>query len=630
MLTPPPNQDRQNSASFSFSPFRIRTAKLAALQEAGQNSVLTKSKGDRVSIGTKIVNFFYGDSEPAAVAPADPGSGGAAASEPSKPEEAAAALPPDGGGEDDDEFEGPQHAGTAFLRRSKAMQLDSYDLSMLATVDTGHRPCIVNPRIWWRHPLLRLIAVWSILFLDFFIYAVDPAQDSHVTYAFFGVAEDFFVLKWPEKLVHQISRVVLFIVVSLIGFLFGRFVIHHKFLRDLCGLQMFSENNGTLIVDFLVWVICFEMILPYPVNLIESGTTTGPITEPSVYRYAQWGKFWQTTAAIADTLAIVTISDAVMQDRTVWPEFAPRLKRIWNDAAGGWVRVIAAWAGFFVMLPLIVYGLWCNDKTNGIYDVERVRGLRTTQWMRVSIASFLTCVDITTVLQDWEFPSFNSPLDFKVVGSFSNVLEIKCLTNLARPISKVITCIPEAFWENFHFKMSGKWLAYLPALGALLMDLYYLVRTIFAYDPLKFAQYAGPDCTIYIIMNETTVDRLFKDGSIIPETADQISWDARQGYNAPGERDRHITSRYCGSPGIYSILALSVGLLAGFAFVVLIIRAEYYWDNYFKRNEDGLQGRIEEYYEDASERREGRHPTREVDAEEAPGGDAEAPGGDAE
>ncbi|CAK0898779.1 unnamed protein product [Prorocentrum cordatum] len=467
---------------------------------------------------------------------------------------------------------------------------------MLASVDTGNIPCIVDPHIWWRHPMLRLVAVWSILFLDFFIYGVDPAQDSHVTYPFFGVFEDFFIIAWPQRVEHQISRIVLFIVLTMFSFWFGRMVVHHKFLRDFCGLQMFSENNGTLLVNFIVYVIFFEGVLPLPVNYIESGSTAEPVTEHSVLRYMDWGKIWQTMAAVADTLAIVTITDAVMQDRTVWPDFAPRVKWLWNDAAGGWVRVLMAWTGFVIMMPLIVFGLWCDDRTNGIYTMDHVDVLRTTQWMRVAVAAFLTCVDITTCLQDWEFPSFNAPLDFKIVGSFATTIDIQCLTDLTRPISKVITCIPEDFWEVFHFRMSGKWLAYMPAFGSLGVDLYYMIRTIYSFKPIAFGEYVK-DCRLFVIVNETFLDSLYLNGAVPANESDYPSWENRQ-----GEGDVVLNSRFCGSHDALSAMFLGFGLFAGIAFIALIIRAEYYWDNYFTRNQEGLHDRINTYYEEAAEK----------------------------
>jgi len=257
--------------------------------------------------------------------------------------------------------------------------------------------------------------------------------------------------------------------------------------------------------------------------------------------------------------------------------------------------VIMAWAGFFIMLPLIVGGLWLDDSTNGIYKLDEVMSVHTAQWMRVGIAAILTCVDITTVLQDWEFPSFNAPVDFMIVGSFQTTLDVPCLTHLTRPISKLITCIPEDFWEIFHFQMSGKWLAYMPAFGSLAVDLYYMCRTIFSFHPLQFGEYHGPepDCWLYVVVNETVLDGLYGKGFNESTMSGAISWETRKGEFD----DVQLTSRFCGNHDYLTVMFLCVGLLSGIAFIALIIRAEYYWDNYFSRNKEGLPERIMSYNE---------------------------------
>jgi len=500
-----------------------------------------------------------------------------------------------------EDTESPQQ-NKPVLKRSNASSWEEADLSALAVSDSDGAPCITNPRIWWRHPLLRLAAVWIILFTDFYIYGEDPVQDSHVNYLFFGVFEDMFITAWPKnKMTFKIIRIALCTFCLIFSLTFGRWVIHHKILRDFCGLQMFHGTQGVGVVNFLTFVVCFEYILPYPINYIESGTFDGPITEESVLKYYEWGKIWQSTAAIADVLSITMITDAVLQDRTVWPKWAPGLKWLWNDACGGWVRVLSPYFFLGVFCPLIIHGLWSHHgKSNGIYTVEEIMTAEfaTTQWIRVLVAALLTMVDITTCLQDWEFPAYSSPADFKVVGTFMSDLDIPCFSNLFKRLFRC-TCIPEEFWECLHFKMSGKWIAYLPAFGALGVDWWYMARTIFPYTPQKFAQYERPtDCVIFSITDEDFIARAYKAGELLEDFVDQVTYEARKGI----ESDVPIHAKFCDQPVWLKYVPFALGIGAGVAFVVLVFRAEYYWDKYTERvDQEQVKHNLQEHYEQSSQ-----------------------------
>jgi len=89
----------------------------------------------------------------------------------------------------------------------------------------------------------------------------------------------------------RVIRVTLFTFCCIFSLMLGRWVIHHKFLQDFLGLQMFSGTQGVGVVNFVTFMVTFEYILPYPINYIESGTTASPITEDSVLKYYQWGKY---------------------------------------------------------------------------------------------------------------------------------------------------------------------------------------------------------------------------------------------------------------------------------------------------------------------------------------------------
>jgi len=294
------------------------------------------------------------------------------------------------------------------------------------------------------------------------------------------------------------------------------------------------------------------------------------------------GEIWQSTAAIADVLSITMITDAVLQDRTVWPNWAPRLKWVWNDACKGWVRVLAPYVFLGGFMPVIVYELWIYGKSNGIFDTvdRKVTAQLAMQWMRVLIAALLTMVDIVTCLQDWEFLAYSSPADFKVVGTFMSDLNIPIFSNLFKRLFGRFKYVHPEFWESFHFRMSGKWISYLPTFGALGVDWWYMARTIFPYKPHNFAQYERPeDCLICSITNESFIKSAYKGGLLLEDMISEVTYEARKGL----EPDVPTHSKFCEDSAFLKYVPLALGIGVGVAFIVLVFRAEYYWDRYSER-----------------------------------------------
>jgi len=298
----------------------------------------------------------------------------------------------------------------------------------------------------------------------------------------------------------------------------------------------------------------------------------------------------------------------VLQDRTVWPNWAPRLKWVWNDAYGGWVRVVAPYVFLGVLLPIIINGLWEHGhKSNGIYTVEQIMtaDFATTQFVRVLIAALLTMVDMLTCLQDWEFPAFSSPTDFKVVGTFMSEIDIPIFTRFFKKHFGHHKWVQPQFWECLHFRMSGKWLAYLPAFGALGVDWWYMGRTILTYIPQDFAQYERPDdCLIFTITNQSFIDSAYdKTGNILADMVSEVTYEARKGL----EPDVSIHSRFCDNPAFAKYVPFAFGVGLGVAFIALVFRAEYYWDRYAERmEEEVVEKNLAVYAEDSRSSRQSR------------------------
>jgi hypothetical protein len=198
-------------------------------------------------------------------------------------------------------------------------------------------------------------------------------------------------------------------------------------------------------------------------------------------------------------------------------------------------------------------------------------------------------------------------MDFYIAGTWTSEIDIKCLSQLLQYLHE------SDFWEIFRFRMSGKWLAYLPAIGALCVDWWYLCRTIGSYNPLKVGEYTGPDCLVYVIQDTELLDSVYPGGALDYSYAGNISWDARAAFRCPVAQggdcriegrpgDVLIHARYCGTATDIALswFFIAIGLSAGFVFVVLLVWAEYYWDHYLRRHshrdqQDKLEERVASY-----------------------------------
>jgi len=128
--------------------------------------------------------------------------------------------------------------------------------------------------------------------------------------------------------------------------------------------------------------------------------------------------------------------------------------------------------------------------------------------------------------------------------------------------------------------MSGKWIAYLPAFGALGVDWWYMARTIFPYQPQNFAQYERPeDCMIFTITNQSFIQSAYKSGVLQENMAGEVTYEARKDLGV----DVQIQARFCDNPAFLKYVPFALGIGAGVAFIVLVFRAEYYWDRYSDR-----------------------------------------------
>eukprot|EP00928_Gymnodinium_smaydae_P006885 TRINITY_DN12463_c0_g1_i1.p1 TRINITY_DN12463_c0_g1~~TRINITY_DN12463_c0_g1_i1.p1 ORF type:complete len:560 (-),score=76.83 TRINITY_DN12463_c0_g1_i1:119-1549(-) len=329
-----------------------------------------------------------------------------------------------------------------------------------------------------------MVVPFLILFCDFYIYAEDPVQDSHVVYVFpvFGHIYNLFFGLFAGcsgGYVLWFFRLALVVVSLAIGAYFSNQWIHHKFLRDTCKLSMFSENKGELFIMSLVLPL-FLTLASLIFNLFAPSQCL--ITSDTALTYSAWGKIFQVWSAFLDIVSIIMIWDAVLQDSNVYKTWFRRGKVFWREKCGGWFRVVFAWLAIAISLSLLIYGVSYVGHGEGDYSWRHMGAniheitLIFAGWSQIGRTIFLNLViffDLLTVAQDWDFPTFKEPVDVNIAGTFSTELHCGCL---------------ERLYKGFHFKITGPWLTYGPLLFVLIADLT-CARTQYVYQPQNFGQY---------------------------------------------------------------------------------------------------------------------------------------------
>mmetsp|Transcript_83681 Transcript_83681/g.194610 ORF Transcript_83681/g.194610 Transcript_83681/m.194610 type:complete len:650 (-) Transcript_83681:112-2061(-) len=469
---------------------------------------------------------------------------------------------------------------------------------------------LINPHVWWRHPLARILVVWLILLLDMWLFGEDPVNDSHVEANLSGAGHLYnFLLDWPAAAGLCILRFVLVALSIVFGCYVGRQWIHHRLFRDRLKLEMFSECNGTWLVmglssTFTLLVGCMLY------NLFLASSPAEQITGATGMEMRTFCKATQICSVTADLVAILMVTDAVLQDRTYYPRWAPWLKWLWTDSCRGCVRVVVVWIIFSLGVSLTVWGILNTgkDATDFRWDDRRIGGL--TEVARALMMSCVVFCDLFTVVQDWGFPSFQQPVDLPleeqvmIAGTWVREINCNCLTRCAR----ACLCLPRCLmacgrrcWERccptccrwpkccrcrcslsevlpdlsfLHVRITGSWLTYGPLFFVMCIDLF-CTRTQLIYAPELYGQYVEPEeQRIWTILDQAFLLKAYDDGYLREGMEDLLTFEARRNVST-GEAlsesaatDVLLNARYLGSNLKY--LTAAPGVLMMFLFIALV------------------------------------------------------------
>ncbi|XP_066918710.1 transmembrane protein 117-like [Clytia hemisphaerica] len=405
-------------------------------------------------------------------------------------------------------------------------------------------------RHYYQYPYFRLFVAYFVTFCNFLIYAEDPVAHSYskCEIPIIGNAFSFVVTKWPPN-AFSLLKVLLCLTAIVIGILVGKLVIHHLLLKRCFKLSMFSNDQGSWMICFLFTMICL-VILSFVYNGFLSLNDDMEPYKITGYIGAKNHVFMRAAAIgtwFGDFLTSWMVTDMMLQDNQKYVKWATKIRVWWKE---GLRRVYLFWV-FFIVLTVMVIVIVSTDILN--WDTFNRDVFYTNEVGRSFLASFILVMDFTIVMQDWDFPLFQSNLDVKLPG-----------VNTAHIKFDIPKCLKR---ENWVIHITGKWFNYGILFIVMLLDLNMWKNQIF-YNPLDFGQYTGPEDKIYSVMDDWSLDR-YKN-----ETVYSYEW--RLNNIDPITNQTYITadfrtnSRFRGKPLSIRGLAFIPSILVLLMFGVLI------------------------------------------------------------
>jgi hypothetical protein len=387
----------------------------------------------------------------------------------------------------------------------------------------------------------------------------------------------------------RVAKGVFCLFAIVLGSAFGRNFLHHRVLRNPwkikgCGpckertvwqgggLNMFEQFQGS----WSCMICCSVIFLMMASRVYNSFLTEDLVTDYSVsamcgLEFVNYARITQACTWFGDLFTLVMTVDSMLQDQGLsavedkFKGWATGFKVAYREKWGGRFRVVFMYVlagGSTAAMLYSIIGENFNEETEWDFAT---RGWGTDEAGRVLLGSCITLCDIFILMQDWDFPTFDSQLDVKLPFTDMTELSIKLPKKLTDPFTRMLDFIFEA--DFFHFTVSGKWFSYGPLLCIICLDLMMMKNQI-VYEPHLLGQYTDPGDHIYTIIDMAVIEQVQANFTWAKE---YLTWENRMGHpnaTALGIFDPPMTAKYSG----HSMMATGLLACIGFSGVVIFIR----------------------------------------------------------
>jgi len=385
--------------------------------------------------------------------------------------------------------------------------------------------------VWfWRHPFTRLFTAISIMALNFLIYAIDPVAESSrdVELLIVGSLWSIVTTEWTGKAQWLAVRAFVCLVAFIGGPVIGWYIVHRKILKGYFRLKIFGYYNEkekrripeddrdeykgswftmSITTLFFGWasVLIYNVLVPNEYK-VDDWLGFSEYLFGQIAVSLSWVGDWFTFFMILDSmLQAKNRNDYLLLDH---------LQDEWLNNCGGYFRIVVVWTCFVIGSFIVVFAVWVRH--DSLFETWRLEsGITTFRSSRAIIAALIFSLDLCTVTQDWDFPSFRNTEQIKITGF--NFHEV----------SFPPKCIKRMLPSNLTFKINGKWLNYTPMVLVMGLDMAAFLA-IATYEPGEFGQYIGPDKKIWNVADYDEANQLGMQFDIT-RTYDLLNYTARAG-----------------------------------------------------------------------------------------------------
>lgn len=352
-----------------------------------------------------------------------------------------------------------------------------------------------------RNPILRIVVVACLLFLNVLIYNEDPISYSKVESNVYGLGRiyNYIFRQWPpnSEPLWIVIKVVSLLVWMIIGMLVGKYIIHDFLLRDALELKIFRKDMGSwtimlasTAVSVFAGAFVYNRVISSMFKLSDGSDNTPYIlTDYIGMTEVHFGIISCVITSVCGTFFLFVVIDSMMNDSLNDKKRArkygchymcfQRLQLWWKEKRL-MILTLYVIVFFFIFLFILV--------SNYQYEwiITRAGHYGWTQLERCLICGFIVFFDVSIVVQDWDFPRFN---------------KVHTNTNIACCGGNRGGCKSRRYKTNIIF--TGKWVNYTPLIITCVLNFSMLLNVI-TYQPIYYNQITDHDSYIRTINNRFT------------------------------------------------------------------------------------------------------------------------------
>lgn len=384
---------------------------------------------------------------------------------------------------------------------------------------------------YFQHPYLRLLILYTGVFLSWLLISEDPIGHSHAQGSadILGNAYNLVFGNYPRKAEYATLKIFMWLCAICSAIFFGKYIIHQFLLNGICRTKFFRKDQGSWIIMFImfilslyIWTLVFNEIVKEVPELKDF-----KITNEMQIKFQTFMKGVAISSFVTHFVMVLMITDVILQEKH-YPKWAFILRRSW---ANNYIRIPIVWIiGIGMTLAAITaisIDLINWDGISSIFAASNELG-------RVTLAGFILFFDILIIIQDWEFPKFRLNENIKLPGLPVANFKFK------------LCCI--------EFELKGKWFTY-GLLGLIIIIDTYNFKNQIMYEPMRYEQFVDVDHYIHSIVDE----KYFLRGNTSSLNYKKLVGDRVKKVNAKYEKYNSDTKA-----GVASVPLL----MAFFAFVV--------------------------------------------------------------